>query len=318
MVLKRHLDFTLSTCVILLALIMLASTHASALYADELTGQQIMNEVFKRHELFPYVFEEQTIILVDASGNYNVRMARRFSRVEEDKTAKLLISFDNPAEVRGVALLAILDSEGLTESAVYLPAFKKELKSIAGNSRSSLLLGTDFSIEDIATEILSDYRYTRMPDYKIENTGFFVIDALPANKEVEKTSGYSLRRHFIRQDIYFIFRTDYYDHRNRLFKTRTHHDLKRIDGDMWRSNMIRMDNHKKQHKTLIKITDRVFSQDYVPSEMFTADWLLENRHISDKKDRLLKDATKSFSMKDTELLKIYETPSGNNNTNYTD
>jgi len=262
--------------------------------ADEMwTGRRIMDEVFKRHVLFPYVFEEQTIIMIDRAGNRDARKVRRFSRVERDGTVKFLLVFDNPAEVRGVALLAIRQPTGQVESGIYLPAFGKELKSSAGRSRGGRFLGTDFSIEDMTAEVLSDFRYIRVADQKIDQTEHFVVEAFPQDAEIERTTGYGLRRHFIRKDNFFIVRTDYYDPRGRFLKRQTQHDLKRVSGDMWRASMTLMDNHKEQHKTLIKIDRRVFSHDYVPPQMFTTAWLLENKHIQGTEKRLFQDTSQS-------------------------
>lgn len=260
--------------------------------ADEAwTGRGIMDAVFKRHQLFPYVFEEQTMVMMDGAGNRDVRKARRFSRVEKDGTVKYLLVFDDPAEVRGVALLAIRQPSGKTESGIYLPAFGKQLKSSARESRGSHFLGTDFAIEDLTAEILSDYRYERVADRKIDKIPCFVVEAFPQDEEIERSTGYSLRRHFIRQDNFFIVRTDYFDRRGRFSKRQTQHDLKRLHGDMWRANMILMENHKERHKSLIKINRRVFSRDYVPEEMFTSAWLMENRHIQDTEWLLFRQAT---------------------------
>ena len=255
------------------------------------TGPGIMKEVFKRHELFPYVFEEQTMILMDHAGNRNVRKVRRFSRVERDGTVKYLMVFDDPEEVRGVALLAVRYPSGVSESGIYLPAFGKKMNSQAANTRGSNFLGTDFAIEDMTAEILSDFRYVRTADKEIGKTTYFVVEAFPQDKEIERTTGYSLRRHFIRQDSFFIVRTDYYDRRGRFFKRQTYHDLKRVNGDMWRANMILMENFKERHKTLIKIDQRIFSHTYVTPEMFTTAWLMENRHIKTSKKRPIQEAS---------------------------
>ncbi len=246
---------------------------------EEWTGRRIMEEAFQRHQLFPYVYEEQTMILMDGAGNRDVRKARRFSRVEKDGTVKYLLVFDNPVEVRGVALLATHEESKAGESWVYLPAFGKELKSSAGENRGGAFLGTDFAIEDLAAEVLSDFRYSRTDDARIGKINYYVVKAFPRNKEIERATGYNLRRHFIRKDNLYVVRTDYYDRRGRFLKRQTHHDLKRVNGDMFRANMILMENHKERHKTLIKINRRVFSNDYVPPEMFTSNWLFENRHI---------------------------------------
>ena len=282
--------------------LLLLPVFSRSVQADEKwTGRRIMEEGLKRHHLFPYVFEEQTMILMDRAGNRDVRKLRRFSRVEKDGTVKYLLVFDNPAEVRGVALLAIRHRSGREEGGIYLPAFGKELKSSSGNGRGSHFLGTDFAIEDLTPEILSDFRYVRVADKKIDKIAHFVVEAFPRDDKIERSTGYSLRRHFIRQDNFFIVRTDYFDRRGRFFKRQTRHDLKRVDGDMWRANMTLMESHKERHKTLIKINRRVFSHDYVPPEMFTTAWLLENRHIQSTERRLFQDTTGFSDEKDDEL-----------------
>ena len=299
----KHANALLSGIVLLPALLLFPVFSEPVRANDKWTGHRIMDEVFKRHEMFPYVFEEQTLIMMDSAGNRDVRKARRFSRVEKDGTVKYLLVFDNPPEVRGVALLAIRHHAGRVESMIYLPAFGKKLKSNAGKSRGTNFLGTDFALEDLAAEVLSDFRYVRVTDKKINKIDHFVVEAFPQDKEIEQTTGYGLRRHFIRQDNFFIIRTDYYDRRGRFLKSQTRHDLKRVDGDMWRANMILMENHKEKHNTLIKIDRRVFSRDYVPPEMFTSAWLLENRHIQGTERRLSQDVSGFSGENDDELPK---------------
>lgn len=252
---------------------------AAAQTGDTRDGRHIMEEVFKRHRLFPYVYEEQTVILMDAAGNRDVRKMRRFSRVEKDGTVKYLLVFDDPAEIRGVAMLAIGKHADQASSGVYLPAFGKELKPNAGHAGGSHFLGTDFAIEDLTTDSLSDFRYTRRPDQVMDKIVCFVLDVVPKETGIERATGCSRRRHFIRQDNFFTVRTEYFDRRGRFVKCQTYHDLKRVDKDMWRANMILMVNHRQQHTSLIKIDRRIFSHDYVPPKTFTAAWILGNRHI---------------------------------------
>ena len=266
-----------------------ASVHAD----EEWTGRRIMGEALARHELFPYVFEKQTMILTDGAGNRDVRKLRRFSRLEEDGTVKYLLIFDSPLEVRGVALLAIRSSSGDEEGGIYLPAFGKELKSGTGENRGDPFLGTDFSVKDLTAEDVEDFRYERRPDRMAGKIKHFVVEAFPRNEEIERITSYSMRRHHIRQDNLFIVRTEYYDRRGRLLKHQTNHDLKRVTGNMWRADMILMENHKEQHQTLIKIDHRVFSQDYVPARMFTPTWILANRHVQSTANLLFQDDIRS-------------------------
>jgi len=260
-------------------LLLLLALSGNSLGRDPWTGRDIMKEASRRHQRYPYVFEAQTVILTDDAGNRDVRKVRSFFRLEQDGSARYLLVVDDPPEVRGVALLAIRDHSGSVDSGIYLPAFGKELKSGIGDSRGGLFFGTDFAVEDLTAEVLSDFRYVRAPDRKIGKIVYFVVDAFPGNKSIEGATGYSLRRHFIRQDNFFIVRTDFFDRRGRFFKRQTWHDIKRLDREIWGAGMTLMENLKEGHKTLIKIDRRVFSHDYVRQEIFTPSFLFENRHI---------------------------------------
>jgi hypothetical protein len=285
-----------SATLLLVSLVLPPGAFQVALSAQEdWAGRRIMDEVFRRHEQFPYVFEEQTMVLMDDAGNRDVRKARRYSRVETDGTVKYLLVFDGPPEIRGVALLAVRKSTGEGESSIYLPAYGKQLRSSAGGGRGSHFLGTDFAIEDLTAEILSDFRYVRGKDLKIDGRAYFVVDAFPQDREIERVTGYSLRRHLVRQDNFYVVRTDYYDRSGRFAKRQTQHDLKRVSGDMWRANMVLMEDHKERHKTLLKIDRRVFSHDYVAPEIFTRAWILNHRHISGAEKRLFEEAAEPAS-----------------------
>jgi len=250
---------------------------------DDWTGADIMGEVFNRHEVFPYVYEEQTQILTDKSGNQDVRKIRRYSRVESDSTLKYLLVFDTPSEIQGVALRVVRHHSGEIETGVYLPAFGKEVGTLYDNNPGNHFLGTDFALEDLMEHFIS-VTYVRQPDQKINKRPYFIVDVFPAdaiagdNLSGMKTA-YQKRRHFIQQDNFFITRTDFYNRRGQFFKRLTHHDLIQINDRLWRANMVLMENIKAQHKTLIKINKRVFSHDYVLPEMFTKSWLQENRHV---------------------------------------
>ena len=85
------------------------------------------------------------------------------------------------------------------------------------------------------------------------------------------------RRHYIQKDNLYISRTDHFDKIGRLQKRQTNHDLTKVHGDMWRANMMMMDNLQKEHRTIIKVTKRVFSADYVPGEIFSKRWIVANQ-----------------------------------------
>lgn len=245
-----------------------------ALSSSDAAGIEIMEEVYKRHQQFPYIYEEQSMVMEDKSGKRDTRKARRFSRVEQDGTVKFLLLFDYPQEVKGVALLATRDPNGNTRKYIYLPAYGEQLIESSGAGSDNNFLGTDFSVENLTGEALSEHRYVRRDDKKINNVNYFILDVYKAQNQEAKDM--VLRRHFIQQDNLYIKLTHHYDKQGRVSRIQSHHDLKVVDNDMWRANMILMEDKKEQHQSLIKISRRIFSHDYVPAEVFTAEWLYEN------------------------------------------
>lgn len=245
-----------------------------ALVDDETSGVEIMQQMQRRHQQFPYIYEEQSMIMQDRHGDRDTRKARRYSKVEKDGTVRFLLLFDYPEEIKGVALLANRDPDGHATKYIYLPAFGEHLIESAGEGSNDNFLGTDFSVENLTGELLDEYTYVRKDNEEIEGVKYYVLDVYKAGNEQNKKQ--ILRRHFIRENNLFITLTHHFDKQGRLSRIQSYHDLKPVDGDMWRANMILMVDKKQNHQSLIKVTRRVFSHDYVPEEVFTANWLYAN------------------------------------------
>jgi len=263
--------------------------HSIAFISDETNGFEIMQEVQKRHQQFPYIYEEQSMVMEDRHGKRDTRKVRRYSRMEEDGSVKFLLLFDYPNEVKGVALLASRDADGNTSKYIYLPAFGEQLIESTGEGSNDNFLGTDFSVENLTGEILFDHAYVRRNDKEIEGKKYFVIDVFIASDQISQK--HVLRRHFIQQDNVYITLTHHFDKQGRVSRIQSHHDLKAVDGDMWRANMILMEDKRERHQSLIKISRRIFSHDYVPAEVFTAEWLYENYPYIEPQDNVVEEDT---------------------------
>ncbi|HAK50902.1 MAG TPA: hypothetical protein DCM54_03220 [Gammaproteobacteria bacterium] len=238
------------------------------------TGRQVMDAVYERHQQYPYVYEEQSMVLIDRQGQRETRTLRRYSRAEATGDVNFLLLFDSPGEVEGVAMLAKREADGTVSQSVYLPAFGGSFVKSGGECNVACgdnFLGTDFTIESLTGEVLDDYEHVRQTDLYMGDVEYYVVDVhLP-------DEGLPLRRHYVLKDSLYVSRTDHLDDLGRVRKRQTHHDLSPVHGDMWRANMMLMENHQDDHRTVIKIDRRVFSADYVPPQVFTRDWLLKNQ-----------------------------------------
>ena len=237
------------------------------------SGIELMEAVYHRHKRYPYVYEEQAMILIDHKGNRETRQLRRFSRVEEDESVKLLLVFDQPDEVKGVAVLGHFDKSGDSEQFVFLPAHGPVLIKNTSSNLGGGFLGTDFSIENLLGENLTDFNYKRGRDIRLQGVEYFVVDAY--KNRSDSASARLMHRHLILKENLYITQTDYFDGTGRLKKRQRQHDLTIVLGDMWRANMVLMEDFENHHQTLIKVNKRIFSPDYVRAEIFSAEWLIE-------------------------------------------
>jgi hypothetical protein len=243
---------------------------------SEASGRVLMQQVYDTHQQYPYVYEEQSLVLIDRDGNRETRKVKLYSRIDPILFQRFLLLFESPEEVKGVAVLAERNANGDTRQAIYLPALGESMIESSGDSSDTNFLGTDFSIENLTGERLEDYDYQRRRDELINYKMYSVIDVFDKQAEPGQTA---LRRHYISQEILYLTRTDYFDDLGRVRKRLSSHDMTRVLGDMWRANMLLMENMQNDHKTLIKIDRRIFSKEYVPVEVFTTEHLYANSRI---------------------------------------
>ncbi len=233
----------------------------------QLTGAEIMLESLQRHELYPYVYEEQTLVLMDAKQHRDVRRIQRYSRLEANGAFKALIKFTYPESIAGASLLLTREQNGLRKSQFNLPALGASSIGYEGAVAGSQILGSEFSMEDLAPEDMHAFSYHRSADIVDGDMSYFVVQAKSIDtKDIRRI--YAVRKLLIRQDNFFVTHIDYLDSQNRLIKKQTRHAIRQINGDMWRADMMMVENYLNHHRSILKIDRRVYSSDYVPESLF--------------------------------------------------
>lgn len=243
--------------------------------ADVLTGAQIMQEVQQRNSRQNPVYEEQTVILTDQSGNRDTRNVRSYIHTDKSGNTRYLLIFDTPVDVHGVALLANRSTTGQVSVNLYLPATGKEQMQSYDPGAEGNLVSTDFSLEQLLGDPIEQYQYVLAGQQKTGVITHYLVDVYRNGVNVATTR--PLHRHYVRQDSFFITRTDYFDAAGKLQKQKTLFDLKQTGGGSWHAGMILMQDRVTNHTTLIKNNKTVFSVDYVPDEVFSNEWLYRNQ-----------------------------------------
>jgi hypothetical protein len=242
---------------------------------DTATGRELMQAGYDQHLRYPFIYEDLSMVTHDRKGNKETKSLRFFSRAESVTHIKLLLLFDSPQEVAGVAFLAQRRNDGALVSELHLPAFEQTMIRNSGNDADINFLDTDFTLENLIGEDLDKYYYKRQRDAIVDGNYYYVIDVYHG-KIPDGDKQKLLRRHYLLQDNLFITRTDYFDSTGRLRKRQSAHDLVQVTRHVWNANMRLMEDFIRESKTLFKVNRRVYSADYVPEKVFTAQWLYEN------------------------------------------
>ena len=258
------------------ALVALAAVCAAAYGAPD--GAGIVERALAHRSQTCCIYQELTMILSDAAGERGVRGMRWYERRERDGSSRLLLVFVAPADVRGAAVLLTRDAPGAARGEIYLPALGRPLGLVAGATSTMPLVGSDFKLADLLGETPRGFVYAREADAEINRSMHYVVRATPADAAARRAGG-GLRRYYVRKGDYFLVRIDFHDAQGRLARRQTFRDPKQVEPGAWQADMVLMEDFGERHRTLIKVGRRVFSPEYVPPEIFSQQWLLEQRYL---------------------------------------
>jgi hypothetical protein len=217
------------------------------------------------------------MILVDENDERKIRHLVRSAKEDDDGLVRTLLVFSEPSEIRETALLTREISEGQYKQWIYFPG-DKSLQRIADKTQQTSFMGSDFTYEDLQPRSLNDYTYTFAPEEGIDGQPCFVIDIEPATKQVKRASAYSRIRAWVRKDIFFTVKTEFFDHRSRLFKTQTAYELENSHEKAWYAKKVLMENHLKSHKTLMGVTSKQVNLP-LDDEVFSENYILLRKHL---------------------------------------
>ena len=248
--------------------------------AAELTGRQIMEKQKENHKVKSEIGSE-IMLLVDKDGSQEKRQVRRYAKEVEKDLHRYLVVFLSPGDIKGTALLTWEQKGRENDQWLYLPAQKK-MQRIAKGSKKNYFMGTDFTYEDMEPEDIDNFQYSVLRTEKVSHDGkdyeCHVVQAVPANEDKARESGYSKRIMWIDKTNLVTIKGEFYDRRERLQKTQTNHEMENIEGTVWRAKKTLMDHQEKKHKTLTGVTSRKVNT-AIDDSVFTERFILSGKHV---------------------------------------
>jgi hypothetical protein len=210
-------------------------------------GLVIAREADRRDEGFGDYTVRMEMILRNRQGEESVRRVRTAILEVKDDGEKSLNIFDEPADIKGTALLTFTHKTGDDDQWLYLPALKR-VKRIASANRSGPFMGSEFAYEDVGSQEVEKFTYKYLRDEPCEGQTCFVIERYP----VDKNSGYIRQLAWIDQTEYRIHKVDFYDRKDSLLKTLVWRGYRQYLGKYWRADEMFMQNHQNGKSTLLK------------------------------------------------------------------
>lgn len=189
---------------------------------------------------------EMEMILKNRQGETSTRYIRILGLEVKGDGDKSLSIFDEPADVRGTAMLTYSHKREPDDQWLYLPALKR-VKRIASNNKSGPYMGSEFAYEDIASQELEKYTYKHLYDVNLNGIGCFVLERYP----VDQNSGYKRQVVWIDKEEYRPLKIDFYDRKDALLKTLVNIGYKRYLEHHWRPDEMYMENHQTGKTTRI-------------------------------------------------------------------
>ncbi|MBI4591171.1 MAG: outer membrane lipoprotein-sorting protein [Candidatus Rokubacteria bacterium] len=218
------------------------------------TGLRIMQ---KQRELQRAGDEEETWLmkLINKGGAVKERRVVTYTLTDAQDLSKILIRFLAPPDVENTGLLTWERKGGNDDQWLYLPATRK-VKRIASSGKKNRFMGTDFAFEDLRPESLELHTYALIGTEVVEGQECYVVEAMPATERQAADSGYSRRKLWIRKDIYYTVKREYYDKRGKLEKVQAERLLVNVKGTLWRANEVEVRDVQAGTRTVVLVERR--------------------------------------------------------------
>jgi hypothetical protein len=211
---------------------------------------------------------------VDEKGQTREREITMATKLYDGgKTEKRIYRFLSPADVQGTSVL-VWDYEAKSDDVwIFLPALRKT-RRIVSSQRSQAFMGSEFSYGDLNIPALDEFNYKIAKEETIGGEACWVIDAVPASKEIADAEGYSKKSYWVSKAKMAVVRGLLYDKDGKLLKEFAAQDLKLLDPKNKRYRATRMEMTNKQNgRRSVFETKKVTFAPNTKDEYFTTAYL---------------------------------------------
>ena len=251
--------------VLIPALLLTATERAEAASAAD-----IARSVYDRAE-GDATYRDLAITLTDRRGRQKSRRAL-IIRENRPDARYTRITYTHPKAIRDTAFLShdYHDPEREDSRWFYTPAMRKD-RRVPASDRGDYFLGTDFTYEDIQSELkfdMNDYRFEYLGESPHGAAQLPVLGGQPVSAAIARETGYGSFVAIVDPVAWMPVQIAFFDRRERPLKTVVVSSIEQVGG-IWVAKRITAYNHRTGHRTVFEILDVGFPDD-VDDTLFTA------------------------------------------------
>ena len=228
--------------------ILFAGGFTGSLFAQELTGREIVKKVYEQPTGDDQV-ADLTMTLTNKSGKQRVRIIKQYTK-DMGNVEKSIMFFQSPADVKNTSFMSwSYDSDKNDDQWIYLPALKKT-KRISSDSKSDYFMGSDFTYDDLGDRKLDADTHTLIRSEAIDGVDYYVVESMSKDEDYMYTKTMT----WIRKDNFIGLKKEFYDEDEDLLKILSIKEFKEISGILVIINS-EMKNVQKDHRTMMVLSD---------------------------------------------------------------
>ncbi len=249
---------------IFLLLVRSAAAFAQAPPTDEIIGRAYQVLFYSGKDMKAKV----RMRLVSKDGSERIReMTMLRKNLPEGGQQRFFIYFRSPADVRDMTFMVWKHPPRDAERWLFIPSIKL-VRRIAASDKRSSFVGSDFSYEDVSGREVEEDTHTLAREDTVNGHPVFVIRSVPKD---EKSSDFAYRLAWVDKENSVLWREEYYDKRNQLYKVFTADEVKQVQG-LWTTTRRTMQNAQNGHRTEVAFSelnynvgleDSLFSERYL-------------------------------------------------------
>lgn len=208
-------------------------------------AREVMEESQKRGQAASQHYEG-LLQVVDARGKISDKRWI-FDRLGSHGRSRAVLTFMEPPEVRGVALLVVNHPDRASDQWMWTPAIQRE-RRIALQDRSTRFFGTDFSFEDLEERDTEQYDFRAIADETIDGAACWKIEAKP---RTGKSSQYTLSYVWVRKDNYAFQLVENYA-KGALARRLRYSRIENVQG-IWAGRVLEMTDVRRNSRTVLTL-----------------------------------------------------------------